>query len=152
MRKTLTMGMMSTKSSDAPVIFLWKIAHVIPTVLWWRYYLRYLCLDDVIKLTYSLCAFIALSFDILHLWCQHICGKWILAHICYAFDFAPKTGCDSLGLKTRRRLLWREPVAARSITPKGASRRSNFVWSTWSSDQKPRSWSISPPMEWIGSM
>jgi hypothetical protein len=21
--------------------------------------------------------------------------KWILAHICYAFGFAPKTGCDS---------------------------------------------------------
>jgi hypothetical protein len=24
-----------------------------------------------------------------------MCGKWILAHICYAFGFAPKTGCDS---------------------------------------------------------
>jgi hypothetical protein len=28
-----------------------------------------------------------------------MCGKWILAHICYAFGFAPKTGCDKvLGL------------------------------------------------------
>jgi hypothetical protein len=24
-----------------------------------------------------------------------MCGKWILAHICYAFGFAPRTGCDS---------------------------------------------------------
>jgi hypothetical protein len=24
-----------------------------------------------------------------------MCGKWILAHICYAFGFAPKTGCDT---------------------------------------------------------
>jgi hypothetical protein len=24
-----------------------------------------------------------------------MCGKWILAHICYAFSFAPKTGCDT---------------------------------------------------------
>jgi hypothetical protein len=23
-----------------------------------------------------------------------MCGKWILAHICYAFGFAPRTGCD----------------------------------------------------------
>jgi hypothetical protein len=23
-----------------------------------------------------------------------MCGKWILAHICYAFGFAPKIGCD----------------------------------------------------------
>jgi hypothetical protein len=36
-----------------------------------------------------------LSFDILHLWRQHICGKWILAHIYYAFGFAYKTGCDT---------------------------------------------------------
>jgi hypothetical protein len=26
-----------------------------------------------------------------------MCGKWILAHICYAFGFAPKTGCDIEG-------------------------------------------------------
>jgi hypothetical protein len=24
-----------------------------------------------------------------------MCGKWILAHICYAFGFAPRTGCDT---------------------------------------------------------
>jgi hypothetical protein len=24
-----------------------------------------------------------------------MCGKWILAHICYAFSFAPRTGCDT---------------------------------------------------------
>jgi hypothetical protein len=24
-----------------------------------------------------------------------MCGKWILAHICYAFGFAPRTRCDS---------------------------------------------------------
>jgi hypothetical protein len=95
MKKTLMKILMSTESNDAPVIFLWEITHVISAILWW-YCLRYLCLDDVIKLFYSLYAFIALSFDILHLWCQHICEKWILAHICYAFGFAPRTGCDSL--------------------------------------------------------
>jgi hypothetical protein len=26
-----------------------------------------------------------------------MCGKWILAHICYAFGFAPKIGCDKRG-------------------------------------------------------
>jgi hypothetical protein len=26
-----------------------------------------------------------------------MCGKWILAHICDAFDFAPKTSCDIWG-------------------------------------------------------
>jgi hypothetical protein len=85
---------MSTKSSDAPVIFLWKSVHVLSVVLWWWYYLRHIFLYDVIKLLYSLYAFIAMSFDILHLRCQHMCGEWILAHICYAFGFAPKTGCD----------------------------------------------------------
>jgi hypothetical protein len=25
-----------------------------------------------------------------------MCGKWILAHICYAFGFAPRIGCESL--------------------------------------------------------
>jgi hypothetical protein len=88
----------STKSNDAPVIFLWKIAHVISVVLWWWYYLRHLCLDDVIKLLYPLYAFIALSFDILHLWPHYMCGKWILEHICYAFGFAPKIGCDMFSL------------------------------------------------------
>jgi hypothetical protein len=58
----------------------------------------------------------------------------------------------SLGLKTRRWRFWREPVAACGVTVEGASRRSNSVWRTWPSDQKPRSWSISPSVEWIGSM
>jgi len=58
----------------------------------------------------------------------------------------------SLGLKTRRWRFRREPVAARGVIAEGASRRSNSVWRTWPSDQKPRSWSISPPVEWIGSM
>jgi hypothetical protein len=31
---------------------------------------------------------------LIYLWHQHMCGKWILTHICYAFGFAPKTGCD----------------------------------------------------------
>jgi hypothetical protein len=35
------------------------------------------------------------SVTILHLWRQLMCGKWILAHICYAFSFAPKTMCDN---------------------------------------------------------
>jgi hypothetical protein len=64
-----------------------------PIVLWRCYFLRHYYLYDVIKLRYSL--FFALFFDILHLWRQHMCGKWILPHICYAFGFVPKTGCDS---------------------------------------------------------
>jgi hypothetical protein len=96
MKKTLQMMLTSTKSNDAPVTFLWKSVHVYSIVLRWWHYLRHLCLDDVIKLLYSLYAFIALYFDILHLWRQHMCGKWILAHIWYAFGFAPKIGCDSI--------------------------------------------------------
>ncbi len=96
MKKTLQMMLTSTKSNNAPVTFLWKSVHVYSIVLRWWHYLRHLCLDDVIKLLYSLYAFIALYFDILHLWRQHMCGKWILAHIWYAFGFAPKTGCDSI--------------------------------------------------------
>jgi hypothetical protein len=30
-----------------------------------------------------------------------MCGKWILAHICYALSFAPKTGCDKNLLVTQ---------------------------------------------------
>jgi hypothetical protein len=53
----------------------------------------------------------------------------------------------SLGLKTRRWRFERESLVARDITTKCASRQSNFVWSTWPSDWKPRSWSIFPLAE-----
>jgi hypothetical protein len=86
--------LMSIESNDVPVTFRWKSVHVYSAVLWWWYFLRHYCLDDVIKLLYSLLRFIAFYFDILHLWRQHMCGKWIHAHICYAFSFAPKTGCE----------------------------------------------------------
>jgi hypothetical protein len=56
--------------------------------------LRLLSLDDVIMYYTHFYASIALYFDILHLLRQHMCVKWIMAHICYAFGFAPKTGCD----------------------------------------------------------
>jgi hypothetical protein len=60
------------------------------------YCLRLLSMDDVIKLLYSLLRlYCIVVWYILHLWRQHMCGKWILAHICYAFGFAPKTGCDN---------------------------------------------------------
>jgi hypothetical protein len=36
----------------------------------------------------------------------------------------------------------RELVAARDVTTEGASRRTNFVWNTWPSDKKHRSWCI----------
>jgi hypothetical protein len=39
MRNTVTI---STESSDAPVIFLWEITHVISAILWWWYHLRLL--------------------------------------------------------------------------------------------------------------
>jgi hypothetical protein len=42
--------------------------------------------------------------------------------------------------------------AARGVIAKGALRRSNFVKSVWSSDEKHRSWSILPLVEWIESM
>jgi hypothetical protein len=58
----------------------------------------------------------------------------------------------SLGLKTRWRRFWREPVEVRGITVKGVSRRSNFVWSVWPSDRKPRSWSLLPLAEWMDSL
>ena len=29
-----------------------------------------------------------------------MCEKWIMAHICYAFGFAPKTGCDKQATKS----------------------------------------------------
>jgi hypothetical protein len=43
-------------------------------------------------------------------------------------------------------------VAARDVTTKGVSRPSNFMWSAWASDRKPRSWSILPLVEWIDSI
>jgi hypothetical protein len=58
----------------------------------------------------------------------------------------------SLGLKTRWWRLWREPVAVRGMIAEGASRQSNSVWRMWPSDRKPKSWSISLPVEWIDSM
>jgi hypothetical protein len=51
--------LMSIESNDALVTFLWKSVHVLSTVLWWWYFLRHYCLDDVMKLLYSL----------LHLYC-----------------------------------------------------------------------------------
>jgi hypothetical protein len=56
------------------------------------------------------------------------------------------------GLKTRHRWFLRESEAACGIITEGTRRRSNFMWSTWPSDQNPRSWSISPSAKWIGSM
>jgi hypothetical protein len=57
MKKTLMEISTNTESNDAPVIFRWEITHVISAILWW-YYLRYLCLDVVIKLLYSLYSFL----------------------------------------------------------------------------------------------
>jgi hypothetical protein len=105
MKKTLMEISMNTESNDVSVIFLWMITHVISVVLWLWYLLRYNDPDDVIKLLYSLYALIALSFDILHLWRQHMCGKWILAQICYAFGFAPRTGCDRIPAATSRQVV-----------------------------------------------
>jgi hypothetical protein len=65
--------------------------------------LSLLCLDDVIKLLYSLLCLYCIVFDILHLWHQHMCRKWILAHICYAFGFAPKIGCDNASISQAMR-------------------------------------------------
>jgi hypothetical protein len=48
------------------------------------------------------------------------------------------------GLKTRWCRFRRESKAARGFIVKGASRRNNFVWHVWPSDQSPRSWSNCP--------
>jgi hypothetical protein len=58
----------------------------------------------------------------------------------------------SLGLKTRWLRFKREPMIVRGVTSKDVLRRSNFVWSVWSSDRKPRFWSILPIAKWIDSM
>jgi hypothetical protein len=65
---------------------------------------------------------------------------------------ALRMGDWRLDLKTRRWQFQWESVATRGIIAKGASRRSNFMWSAWPLDQKPRNLSISPSVEWIGSM
>jgi hypothetical protein len=46
----------------------------------------------------------------------------------------------SSGPKTRWWLFRRESVATCCVIAKVVSRWSNFVWSAWSSDRKPRSW------------
>ena len=56
------------------------------------------------------------------------------------------------GLKTWWWQFRWESNATCGVITKGASRRSNFVWSAWPLDQYPKSWSILPPTEWIGSM
>jgi hypothetical protein len=38
-----------------------------------------------------------------------MCGKWILAHIYYAFGFTPRTGCDTAPTHGRPRQATRRP-------------------------------------------
>jgi hypothetical protein len=95
MWKAVTMVTMSTESSDAPVYFLWKITHTISVVLWWWYYLRLLSLNDVIKLWYSLLRLYYIVIWYITLVTSTYVWKMDHGHICYAFGFAPKTGCDS---------------------------------------------------------
>jgi hypothetical protein len=63
----MTMVTMSTESSDAPVIFLWEgyPCYFCCTLI--MILLILLSMDDVIKYYTLFYAFIALSFDILHL-------------------------------------------------------------------------------------
>jgi hypothetical protein len=64
------------------------------------YCLRLLSLDDVIKLLYSLLCLYCIVFLIYYTCVVIICvEKWILTHICYAFSFVSKTGCDRSGIK-----------------------------------------------------
>jgi hypothetical protein len=56
-----------------------------------------------------------------------MCEKWILAHICYAFSFAPKAGCDT-----------RPPAPVRPSPPPPAmeavegGRKKDFLHRPWS--------------------
>ena len=45
--------------------------------------------------------------------------KWILAHICYAFGFAPRTGCDNS---------YQNNWPTHDIVPSFVVERYNFVW------------------------
>jgi hypothetical protein len=56
-------------------------------------------------------------------------------------------GPQSLAVQFRR-----ESEVACGVIVKGASRQSNFVWSTWPLDAYPRSWSILPLVKWMSSM
>jgi hypothetical protein len=47
-----------------------------------------------------------------------MCGKWILAHICYAFSFAPRTGCDTQVAEAHKDGT-NEGVGAQVENPKG---------------------------------
>jgi hypothetical protein len=44
-----------------------------------------------------------------------MCGKWILAHKCYAFGFAPRTGCDSCELNLPLKLRPSLPLRASGL-------------------------------------
>jgi hypothetical protein len=39
-----------------------------------------------------------------------MCGKWILAYICYAFGFSPRTGCESYPRISKRTPLLSVPL------------------------------------------
>jgi hypothetical protein len=54
-----------------------------------------------------------------------MCGKWIKAHICYAFGFAPKTGCESRPRRGRARAcgLAAVPGRGREAAPRGKKGR-----------------------------
>jgi hypothetical protein len=95
MLETSLMTTMSFKSNDAPVIFLWEITHVISALLWCWYLLKIQWFRWCNKVLYSLYAFIALSFDILHLWHQHMCGNGSWHTYAMRSVLPPGTGCDS---------------------------------------------------------
>jgi hypothetical protein len=94
MRKTVTMVMMSSESSDAPIILLWEITHVISAVLLSWYYLRLLSLDDVIKLLYSLLCLYYIVFWYITLVTSTYVWKMDPGTHMLCIRFSPKTGCD----------------------------------------------------------
>jgi hypothetical protein len=72
---------------DCPVVYFRF------TLMW--HLLKIQCFRWCSKVLYSLYAFIALSFDILHLWRQHMCGNgsWHTYGMCSVLP--PGTGCDT---------------------------------------------------------
>jgi hypothetical protein len=74
---------------DCPVVYFRF------TLMW--YLLKIQCCRWCNKVLYSLYAFIASSFDILHLWRQHMCGNGSWHTYGMRSVLPPGTGCDIPG-------------------------------------------------------
>jgi hypothetical protein len=44
-----------------------------------------------------------------------MCGKWILAHICYAFAFALRTGCDYIARVSSQKIIAQQVLVGNNV-------------------------------------